>query len=306
MGKKTGYYINMKIEEVIYIEKPNLNNPYLIIGFEGWPNAAEVSSFSIQHLIEKLEAKKFAYISHDNFYKFSSSRPLGIIKQGRILELKFPSNNFYYSKNKLSKDIILFQGTEPHLRWKSFVKSILNLALTFKVSEIITIGGTYDYIPHTFPTKVSAVYNNNDLRDKIIGAGIGLTEYSGPISIHTFILEEARLRGIKAMSLWGHAPQYLQAKNVKVIFEVLKKLCYLIEEDIDLYNLQIACEYFDQQINQLVEKDPKIREIIEKLEEIYKAEQEGLDSNKEKEKADDKVIYIQAFLKRQDDEEKES
>lgn len=306
IGVKTGYYINiMKSEDLIYIEKPTLNNPYLIIGFEGWPNAAEVSSFSIHHLIEKLDAKRFAYISHENFYNFCSTRPSGIIKQGRIIEIKFPQNNFYYSKNKLSKDIILFQGTEPHLRWKSFVESILNLAQNFCVSEIITIGGTYDYIPHTFPTKVSAVFNDNDLKEKIQRAGIGLTEYSGPISIHTFILEGARLKGIKAMSLWGHAPQYLQAKNLKVAFEVLKKLCNLIEEEIDLYNLQLASQYFDQQINQLIEKDPKIREVIERLEDTYKEEEKDFASSKKQEVSkDDKVIYIQAFLKRQDEEEK--
>ncbi len=300
-----GIILTMIMDDLNYIEKPKLNSPYLIMGFEGWPNAAEVSSFSIQHLIERLEAKRFAYISHDNFYKFPSLRPSGIIRKGRIIELKFPTNNFYYSKNKLSKDIILFQGTEPHLQWKLFVELILSLAQTFGVSEIITIGGTYDYIPHTLPTKVSAVFNNNDLKERIIKAGIGLTEYSGPISIHTFILEEARLKGIRAISLWGHAPQYLQTKNLKVAFEVLRKLSYLIEEDIDLFNLQLASQYFDQQISQLIEKDPKIREIIERLEETYKQEEKGLTSSQEKEASkDDKVIYIQAFLKRQDEDEK--
>ena len=33
------------MDEILYLEKPNLKKPYLIIGFEGWPNAAEVSSF---------------------------------------------------------------------------------------------------------------------------------------------------------------------------------------------------------------------------------------------------------------------
>lgn len=181
----------------------------------------------------------------------------------------------------------------------------MNLALHFEVPQIITIGGTYDLIPHYYPAKVSALFNHQELKEKVLRAGIRLTEYSGPISIHTFILEEARLRGMKAISLWGHAPQYLQAKNVKVVHGVLKGLFSLLGEEIDLYPLHIASEYFDQQINQLIEKDPKLKDMIQRLDETYREEEKSFISpNLKEEKKDDKVIYIQAFLKRQDDEDK--
>ena len=293
------------MEELIYFETPNLYKPYLIMGFEGWPNAAEVSSFAVQHLIENLGARKLASISNENFYQISSLRPVGVIKEGRLNDLKFPGNHFYYSKDLLSRDLILFHGIEPHLRWSVFVELLLNLAERFKVVQIITIGGTYDYIPHTHPPKVSALFNHDGLKEKIIQAGLGLTDYTGPISIHTFILEAARKRGLKAVSLWGHAPQYLQARNVKVTYAVLKRLSDLMEMEIDLSELQRASEYFDHQINQLVEQDPKLQEIISKLEEVYKgSEKTPTPTEKEGGLKEDKVIYIQAFLKKQEDEEK--
>ena len=293
------------MEEIIYIEKPNLHKPYLIIGFEGWPNAAEVSSFALQHLIEKFEAKKFASISNENFYQISSLRPVAVIKEGRLNELKFPGNHFYYSKDLYSKDLILFHGIEPHLRWSIFVELLLGVAERFEVAQIITIGGTYDYIPHTYSPKVSALFNHDGLKEKIIQAGMGLTDYTGPISIHTFILEAARKRGLKAISLWGHAPQYLQAKNVKVVHAVLKKLSDFMEMEIDLSDLQRASDYFDHQVNQLVEENPKLQEIISKLEEVYKgSERIPTSSEKEEGSKEDKVVYIHAFLKKQEDEEK--
>jgi proteasome assembly chaperone (PAC2) family protein len=287
------------MEEILYLEKPNLNKPYLVIGFEGWPNAAEVSSSALQFLIEKLDARKFASIPLESFYQFSSSRPVAVIKEGRLIELKFPGNHFYYSKEPLSKDFILFYGAEPHLRWSLFADLLLDLTEKFDVSQIFTIGGTYDYVPHTYPPTVSALFNHEDLRGEVIRAGLGLTEYSGPISIHTFILEAAKKRGLKAMSLWGHAPQYLQTKNVKVACSVLKSLIQLTEIKIDLSELERASDYFDQQVNHLVEEDPKLQEVISKLEEIYKRSEKGSPLSKE-----DKVVYIQAFLKRQEDEEK--
>jgi proteasome assembly chaperone (PAC2) family protein len=290
--------------KIIYLEKPNLYKPYLIIGFEGWPNAAEVSSFALQHLVENLKAKKFASIPTEGFYQMSSLRPVAIIKEGRLLELNFPGNHFYYSKNVLSHDLILFYGIEPHLHWNIFADLLLDLAERFDVSQIFTIGGTYDYIPHTYPPMVSALFNHEDLREKVIQIGLGLTEYTGPISIHTFILEAAKKRGLKAISLWGHAPQYLQTKNVKVVFSVLKSLIDLTEMEIDLSELKRASEYFDQQVNDLMKQDPKLQEVISKLEEVYKKSEKVSPSGREEESKEEKVVYIQAFLKKQEDEEK--
>ena len=293
------------MEEIIYLEKPTLHKPYFIIGFEGWPNAAEVSSFALQHLIDSLEAKKFASIPTENFYQISSLRPMAVIKEGRLIELKSPGNHFYYVKNPLSNDLILFYGVEPHLRWNVFADLLLDLAERFHVMQIFTIGGTYDYIPHTYPPMVSALFNHEELREKVIQAGLGLTEYSGPISIHTFILEAAKKRDLKAVSLWGHAPQYLQTKNVKVACSVLKRLIDLTQIEVDLSELENASEYFEQQVNHLVEHDPKLQEIIGKLEEVYKGSEKISEAQKKEAGVkEDKVIYIQAFLKKMEDEEK--
>jgi proteasome assembly chaperone (PAC2) family protein len=295
----------MKMEEIIYLEKPNLTKPYLIIGFEGWPNAAEVSSFALQHLVDNLEAKKFASIPTENFYKISSLRPMAVIKKGRLIELKSPGNHFYYVKNPLFNDLILFYGVEPHLRWNVFADLLLDLAERFHVIQIFTIGGTYDYIPHTYPPMVSALFNHEELREKVIQAGLGLTEYSGPISIHTFILEAAKKRDLKAISLWGHAPQYLHTRNVKVVCSVLRRLIDLTQIEVDLSELENAGDYFDQQVNQLVKEDPKLQEVISKLEEVYKrSEKLSAESKQEEGLKDDKVVYIQAFLKKLEDEEK--
>jgi len=293
------------MEEITYLEKPNLNKPYLILGFEGWPNAAEVSSFALQHLIDSFKAKKFASIPTENFYQISSLRPMAVIKEGRLLELKFLGNHFYYVKNPLFHNLILFNGTEPHLQWNIFADLVLDLAEKFDVPQIFTIGGTYDYIPHTYPPMVSALFNHEELREKVIELGLGLTEYSGPISIHTFILEKAKKRGVKAVSFWGHAPQYLQTRNVKVACSVLKKLMDWIKIEIDLSELENASHYFEEQVNHLVEQDPKLQEIISKLEEVYKRSGKiSHPSQHEEGTKEDKVVYIQAFLKKMEDEEK--
>jgi hypothetical protein len=58
-------------------------------------------------------------------------------------------------------------------------------------------------------------------------------------------------------------------------------------------------------VNHLVEEDPKLREVISKLEEAYKRSGNVPDpSRREEDVKEDKVVYIQAFLKKLENEEK--
>ncbi len=290
---------------MIYFEKPQLFKPFLIAGFEGWPNAAEVSSFALQHLVETLKAKKFASIPFEDFYQTSTSRPVASIKDGRLVELEFPGNHFYYAKTS-PRDLILFYGIEPHLHWTDFVHLFFEVAVKFDVSQIFTLGGTYDYFPHTLPPRVSALYNHEDLREQVLDAGVSLTEYEGPISIHTFLLEAARKRGLRGVSLWGHAPHYLQTKNIRVVLSVLKRLMALTKIEINLAELRKSCEAFDQEVEQWVGQDAKLQDIVRKMEEIYTESHPSNRPSKTEEgsKKEEKVVYIRAFLKKLEDEEK--
>jgi proteasome assembly chaperone (PAC2) family protein len=54
--------------EELHIEHmPELDNPILILGFEGWANGGNVAVGMIDYLIQKLEATRFATISPDHF-----------------------------------------------------------------------------------------------------------------------------------------------------------------------------------------------------------------------------------------------
>ncbi len=256
-------------------------------------------------LIEATEAKKFAFMGGEEFYQMTSHRPVAVIKEGRLVEIRPAGNYFYYSRGGSSGDLILFHGVEPHLRWGAFVELLFSLADAFGITQIITLGGTYDYVLHTYPPKVSALFNQEDVKERILKAGLELAEYTGPISIHTSILEAARKKGIQGLSLWGHVPHYLQGRNVKVVYGILKKLKDLLEADFDLSDLQRTSDYFDEQVQQLVKQDPKLQEVIRKLEEVYQSAEEFSPlSGKTGGGKEEKVIYIQAFLKKPGDEEK--
>jgi len=59
-------------EKGIFIEKlPELKEPLLIAGFDGWGNALDVSRAMAAYMIRKLNAGHFASINPDLFYLLS-------------------------------------------------------------------------------------------------------------------------------------------------------------------------------------------------------------------------------------------
>jgi len=106
---------------VTILEKPRLRHLYMVCGISGWVDGGEAATGSIQYLVRKLEAKKFADIPIDRFHLFQvpgqlSLRPRIKIEDGVLKEHRFPQNQFFYRVNpNADNDLILFLGTEPNL-----------------------------------------------------------------------------------------------------------------------------------------------------------------------------------------------
>ena len=260
---------------LIIYEKPRLRRPYLIAGFEGWPDAGKISTQVVGYLKDKLAAKEFAEFEAGDFYLFQSPgvellRPTTRIEEGLIKELNLPSIKLWNWINEGSAhDLVILFGMEPHIRWNQFVDSLLDFAQEYQIRRIYTIGGTYDKLPHTVEPLISAVINKPRLKGEMKRYGIELTNYSGPSSVHTLLLNSAGKRGLEAISLWGHAPHYIQVPNAKVCYSLLKRLTLMLEIEIDLEDLKEASENFEKQVNRAIEQKAELVEYIKGLEEEY-------------------------------------
>ena len=283
------------MEDLIIYQTPELRSPYLVAGFAGWPNAGEVSTGTISYLKEQLKAEKLGEIKPPAFYDFSSLRPQTSIENGLVKELKFLSNEFFYWKSEKSvHDLIILLGVEPHLKWNQYVDLILHLAEQFKVGRIYTVGGTYDQVPHTVEPKVTAVVSDLELREELKKYNIEPTEYQGPSSIHTVLLAAAEKRNIKSVSLWGHAPHYIQVKNPKVCYGILKGLTKMLEIELDLEEIIGAGEDLDEQVSEAISQKPELEEYVKDLEREYQA----MEKYKEPTKEEDIIREIENFLQK--------
>lgn len=261
---------------VIVYEKPELNRPYLVAGFEGWPDAGKVSTGAVGYLRDTLQAEMFAEIKPDDFYIYQAPgvelvRPTASIQQGVVRQLDMPSACFWaWHDDRAEHDVVLLLGVEPHLRWNEFADSVLDFAGELGVERLFTVGGVNNWVPHTIEPVVSVVANDPELARELGRHGADATTYEGPSSVHTLLLLSAGNRGLKAASLWGHAPFYIQVPNTKVCYGVLKVLSETMSIDFDLDEIREAADELDEQISSAMEQKPELKEYVRRLEEQYR------------------------------------
>ena len=285
-------------------ERPKLSKPYLVMGFEGWPDAGKVSSGVISYLRDKLAAKKLAEIKPDDFYLFQSSgaevgRPVVDVQDGLVKAQSLPTTTFWFYKSKESaRDLILALGREPEMRWDDYVSLVLGLAQEFGVVRIYTMGGTYDVVPHTIEPLVGVVVSTPSLETEMREYDVQPINYRGSSSIHSAFLVSAGKSKIEMISLWGYVPHYVQVPNTKVCYHVLSKLTKMLEVSLNLDDIGQKSAQLDEMIDKAVSQKPELQDYVRRLEAEYsQGKYEIGETLKE-----DIIKDIEDFLKRRGEE----
>lgn len=283
------------MEGLILYETPELHRPCLVAGFSGWPNAAEVSTGVVTYLKTKLGATKFAHVSPEEFYDFSTLRPLVTIEAGLMKGVEFVHCELFYWRGESAHDLVLLIGAEPHLRWHRFGQLILDVAQQVGVARVYALGGIYDATPHTAEPRVSGLVNEARLLTELVAHGIEPATYIGPVSFHGPLLDMCRERNIEAISLWGRAPHYVPVHNPKVIAAVVSRLARMLEMDIDISDLREAAQGLDRRVQIAISQNPKLEEYVRALEERY--QQVGEQAVLPAEGTDEIIRAVEDFLR---------
>ncbi len=275
----------------------------MLVGFGGWPNAGEVSTWVITYLLRTFNASKCAEIRPESFYDLVQQRPVVAIEGGRIRSVQFPGNTFYCANGvgETARDLVLFLGQEPNLQWPTFTDAFLDVAQQLGVAEIFTVGGLYDNIPHTVEPRVTGLTNEERRLTSFSSLAIRAIDYTGPMSIHTHLLVAAAQRKIPATSLWGHVPYYIQSNNAKSCLAILERLQRLTGLQLDLKDVHKASELLDEEIDRIIQSKPELREYIQGLEAEYASgEKNGNVSARaaRPQPTGEKIIRIDPFLRK--------
>jgi proteasome assembly chaperone (PAC2) family protein len=257
----------MSMEFLSIHSLPELHNPALITAFHGWPDAGEVASGAMRYLIRNLGATRFAELTPEEFYIFTEVRPYSVQVRPGQRTLRWPANDFYYWNNpNEGRDLLLFLGREPNLRWGAYTGALLDLAERCGVTLMVTLGGTYDAVSHHGDVTVTGIGSTPHLRQQLESLGVAFSQYQGPSSVQTALLDGARRRGVAAASLWGHAPHYIQAvPNVKVCHGVLDRLRALVDVPLDLDELKGASRALEARVDEALSGNDELQSYVGRL-----------------------------------------
>jgi len=276
-------------------ELPDLKNPVLIAGFDGWGNALNVSNGMAAYLIRQLNARHFADLDPDSFYRYDEQRPIVNIEEGYLDTLTPPGGSFYAAATDGDQsDLVILKANEPNLQWFKFVDQLFSLCRKLGVNTIITLGSLYDNVLHT-DRIISAVASTPESLSHLSRKRINPISYRGPSAIHSIIQSEGFKRGFECISLWTHCPYYLQGTTH---FGVLSYLGRLLAEmanfQLDTLDLDTNWETLEEQVNKLIENNSELQSLISNLrKEKVKGSTASLRGTV---KSDEKIINLQDFL----------
>ncbi len=261
------------MDNVTIYDRPTLRSPHLVLAWSGWPNAGEVATGAVTYLRDKMGAKRLAAIDPEEFYDFTTQRPMIIIENGEIKRIRPPANTLYYYQNPYAEhDLVLMRGAEPHLKWRTYINTILSLLEEHSIYRVYALGGLYDRVYHKREPVVSGLPNVPEVRDLLAAHGIVLSSYQGPGALHTSLLAAFAERGIPGMSMWGHAPIYVQnVANPKVCHALLRRVADMAGLKVDLSDVKAAGDYLDDTLDSALAQSADLRNYVSQM------QQEGAD-----------------------------
>jgi proteasome assembly chaperone (PAC2) family protein len=283
------------IEPGIQIEKlPDLKNPLLIAGFDGWGNALKISSGMAAYLIRKFKAQRFAEINPDLFFRYDEMRPVVHIEEGVLKSLTPPAGTFYAAQTAPEgRELVILKSDEPQLRWSGFVEELFDLCRRLNIHSIITMGSMYDHVLHT-DRFVSAIASDPAMISRLREKGVNSISYQGAGAIHSSIHAEALKRNYTCISLWCHCPLYLQGTtHFGILAHLGKLLASLGGFEINTEDLEGSWEKLNTQIENLIDNNAELQAVVK---ELRKAKTRGSNTAIKGAVKDEKIINIQDFL----------
>ena len=271
----------------------------MVVAFAGWPDAAEAATRAIRYMVRKLPTNKLAEIDPEEYYDFTVNRPHIRLNRKRERIIKWPTNEFYtyIPENDPENGILMYVGTEPNLKWRTFSETVLKVADMVGVELVVTLGALLDAVPHTRKMKVTGKASNKELIGKSNLLGINDTGYQGPTGIHSPFIEGCNNRKLPHVNIWSHCPHYVQTTpNPIASYALLENLNNIIPIDLDMNELFLAGEAFQQEVTRAINKQPDVQSYVSKLESQYDKEHKV---TSEMPNGKDMVEEIEEFLRSQ-------
>jgi predicted ATP-grasp superfamily ATP-dependent carboligase len=245
----------------------------MVCAFQGWNDAGDAASSAVSFLASALDARRFARIDSEEFYDFQANRPSIRFDEHDQREITWPTVEiFEASAPRAPRDLVLVQGVEPSMRWRSFASHLVDLAEALGVQVVVSLGALLGDVPHTRPVAMSGHASDAALLERL---GIQASRYEGPTGIVGVLHTACAQAGLPAASLWAAVPHYVAAAaNPKAALALLRRIEVLVGVSVDMSELETSAADYERQVGMAVRSDPDIQAFVERLEQAADSEEQ--------------------------------
>jgi proteasome assembly chaperone (PAC2) family protein len=262
------------MQPLIWDRRPDgLRAPAMVCAFQGWNDAGDAASSAVSFLASSLQARRFARIDSEEFYDFQTNRPSVQFNDENEREIVWPAVEVLEaSAPRAPRDLVLVQGVEPSLRWRTFTAHIVELAEALGVQVVVSLGALLGDVPHTRPVSMSGHATDPALMERL---GMQGSTYEGPTGIVGVLHAACAQAGLPSASLWAGVPHYVAAAaNPKAALALLRRVEGLIGVSVDVSELESAAADYERQVGLAVQSDPDIQAFVERLEQAAEGEED--------------------------------
>jgi proteasome assembly chaperone (PAC2) family protein len=254
---------------------PALDNATLVLSFTGWMDGGNVSTGTVERLVDLLRARQIARIDPEPFYIYNFPGPMEVaalfrphveVEEGVLKSVAMPSSTFYCHA---PARLVLFIGKEPNLNWRAYGDCIFRLAKQVGVKRILFIGSFGGSVPHTREPRLFISCSDAATLAEMAPYGVRPSGYEGPGSFTSFLMSLAPAAGLKMASLTAEIPGYLQGANPLCIEAVTRRLAKILKLPLKLDSLRSASTEWELQISSVIENDKDLAEKVHELEHEY-------------------------------------
>jgi proteasome assembly chaperone (PAC2) family protein len=279
------------------MEPPKLRAPILVCAFRGWNDAAGAASSALDTVAAALDAEVLATVDPEEFFDFQANRPTISLSEGQTRQIDWPENTLLVARAPAAeRDLLLLDGTEPNLRWRTFAELVSGAAERVGVEMVITLGALIAEVAHTLPVPITGLASDEELVERL---DLQRSSYEGPTGIVGVLHDACRRAGMTSASLWAAVPHYVAAvPNPKAALALLRRLEGLTGIAVDASELEEETSTYEEQVGRAVAANPEIEELVQRIE----AEQaEQLADGEELPSADTIAREFQRFLRQKGD-----
>ena len=235
----------------------------MLAAFEGWNDAADAASGSIEHLEREWGAQPFAAIDPEDYYDYQVNRPTVRLVDGITRRIEWPTTRLSVAKTG-EQEVVLLRGLEPNMRWRAFCDELVDFAHELDVHTVVCLAALLADVPHSRPIDM-----HGSASDEALAQSLGLTRsrYEGPTGVVSVFHEACARAGLKVVTFWASVPHYVaQPPCPKATLSLLHRAEDALDLAIPLGDLPEQARAWEHGVDELAREDSEIAEYIASLE----------------------------------------